>query len=98
MAELWGGQFYRQHPRIVVVVRASMDTSGATGQVQLTINGQAIGSAQSVGFTVAYFTFGPVDVSAYGYMQQLAVAVTGRKTAGTGTLRASVYSAYSLQS
>jgi hypothetical protein len=98
MQELWGGQIYRQQPRLVVVIRASSDVSGTTGQVQLTVNGVAQGSPQSVGFVAAYYTFGPIDLTGYGYMNQLAIAVTGQRTAGTGAIRASVYSAYTLQS
>lgn len=98
MQELWGGQIYVQHPRLAVVIRASSDVSGTTGQVQLTVGGVAQGSPQSVTFGVGFFTFGPVSLSDFGHMQQVAVAVTGRRTAGTGAIRASLYSAYTIQS
>lgn len=98
MVELWGGQFYRQQPQLAVVIKASMDTAGAAGQVQLTVGGLAIGSPQSVGFGVGYFTFGPVDLTSYGHMQQLAVAVIAKRVSGSGAIRAAVYSAFTLQS
>lgn len=98
MVELWGGQIYRQQPRLVVIARASMDTSGATGQVQLTVNGIAQGSPQAVSFSVGFFTFGPIDLTSYAYMQQIGIAVTGRRATGTGAIRAAVYSAYTIQS
>jgi hypothetical protein len=96
--ELWSGIIYRQQPRIVVVVRTATDVSGTTGQVQLTVNGTAVGSPQATSFTVGSVTLGPFDLSAYGHMQQLPIAVTAKRTAGTGAVRASVYSAYTLQS
>jgi hypothetical protein len=98
MQELWGGQIYSQQPRIAVVVRASTDTSGTTGQLQLTINGVAQGSAQNVAFSVGLISLGPFSLADFGHMDQVAIAVTGKRTAGTGALRATVYSAYTLQS
>ncbi|MDX3087199.1 hypothetical protein PV620_30305 [Streptomyces sp. ME02-6978a] len=90
---LWSGAFYKQLPRLSIVVQASMDTSGATGQLEMTVQGQVTGPAQSVGFVAGWFTF-TADVSGYDHMQQLDVVIRGRRTAGTGTLRAGLNSAY----
>lgn len=98
MVELWNGGIYAQQPRLVVVVRASADASGTTGQVQLAINGTVVGSPQTVGFAANYYTLGPVSLAAYEHMQQLQIQVMARRTAGTGAIRASLYSAYTLES
>lgn len=98
MTELWRGRIYRQHPKIVVVVDASMDTSGATGYIELRLNGVAQGSPTSVGFAAAFYTLGPFDMTQYGHMSQVDVSVMGRRNTGTGALRASIFSAYTLQS
>jgi hypothetical protein len=98
LADLWVTQIYKQQPRLVVVVVAACDLSGTTGQVQLTLAGTAVGAAQNVTTAANFYTFGPIDLSAYDHMQQVAISVAGRRTAGTGALRCGFYSAYTLQS
>ncbi|MET7649305.1 hypothetical protein ABZS83_37985 [Streptomyces sp. NPDC005426] len=97
LTELWAGRIYKQQPRLVVVVRASMDTSGATGSISLRINGESQ-PAQTVGFSVGYFTLGPYTLTNTDHMQQIDIAVEGKRDTGTGTIRASLHSAYTLQS
>ena len=98
MAELWRGMIYKQQPRVVVVMDAAMDTSGATGFIEMRINGIAQGSPTSVDFNGNYYTLGPFDLTSFAHMQQVAISVHGRRNTGTGTIRASVYSAYTIQS
>lgn len=90
---LWSGRFYKQTPNIAIVVQASMDTSGANGTLDMTVQGTVQGSAQNVGFSAGYLTF-TANLAAYDHMQQIDVAIRGRRTSGTGALRASLYSAY----
>ncbi|MFJ1581792.1 hypothetical protein ACIOC1_00445 [Streptomyces sp. NPDC088197] len=98
MADLWVGQIYKQQPRVVVVAVAACDTAGTTGQIQLSVNGTAAGAAQAVTTAGQVYTFGPFSLAAYDHMQQVTLAVTGRRTAGTGTVRAGFYSGYTIQS
>lgn len=98
MTELWRGVVYKQQPRLVVVAEASMDTSGATGYIELRINGVAQGSPSSVSFSANAYTLGPFDLSKFGHMQQITVSLMGRRNTGTGAIRASVVSAYTIQS
>jgi len=90
---LWSGRFYKQTPNLAVVVQASMDTSGANGTLDMTVQGTVQGAAQNVGFSAGYLSF-TANVAAYDHMQQIDVAIRGRRTSGTGALRASLYSAY----
>ncbi|MEV6696217.1 hypothetical protein AB0M68_03515 [Streptomyces sp. NPDC051453] len=96
LQELWAGGFYMQHPKLTVVVRASMDTSGATGEVQLKLDGATKGTAASVGFGVGYYTLGPFVLDG-GHMSQHFVSVMARKASGSGAIRAVVHSAYTHQ-
>ncbi|MFJ2631051.1 hypothetical protein ACIO6U_03680 [Streptomyces sp. NPDC087422] len=97
MADLLVGQIYKQQPKAAVVVVAATDTAGTTGQLQLTISGTAVGAAQAVTTSGNFFTF-TADLTAYDHMQQIAVSVAGRRTAGTGALRANFYTASTIQS
>lgn len=98
MAELWRGSIYKQQPRVVVVVDAAMDTSGATGYIELRINGVAQGSPTAVDFNGAYYTLGPYSLTQFAHMQQITISLMGRRNTGTGAIRASIYSAYTIQS
>ncbi len=91
--KLWAGRFYKQLPNIVLVMQVSMDTSGATGTIELTVGG-TVRASSSVSFSVGYVTLGPYALDGYDHMQQVDIVVQGRRTAGTGALRASLYSAY----
>lgn len=98
MTELWYGIVYKQQPRIVVAVEAAMDTSGATGFIEVRINGVAQGSPTSIGFTALPYTLGPFSLTPFAHMQQITVSLMGRRNTGTGAIRASVTSAYTIQS
>jgi hypothetical protein len=50
-----------------------------------------------VAATAGFFTF-TADLTTYDHMSQVAVSVAGRRTAGTGALRAQFYTASTLQS
>jgi hypothetical protein len=93
MQELWTGLIYKQQPKVVVVVNAAMDTSGATGLLELKINGVVQGSPQTVVFSVDPFTFGPFTIPG-DHMSQVDIVLQGRRSTGTGTIRASIHSAY----
>ncbi|WP_327703646.1 hypothetical protein OG530_19340 [Streptomyces decoyicus] len=97
MSELWAARIYKQQPKIVVVAEASMDTSGATGQIELTVGNIARGPV-SVSFGAAFYTLGPYDISAFAHMQAINVSLTGRRATGTGAIRATIYTAYTVQS
>ncbi|MFG3488564.1 hypothetical protein [Streptomyces sp. NPDC047972] len=92
---LWQGRFYKQLPNVVLVMQASMDTSGATGTIELAVGGTVRATA-SVAFSVGYVTLGPYALDSYSHMQQIDLTIQGRRTAGTGTLRATLYSAYQI--
>ncbi|MEU7044926.1 hypothetical protein AB0A77_28260 [Streptomyces varsoviensis] len=99
MTEMWVTRIYKQHPRIVVGVMATMDTSGAKGEIQVKVNGISQGSPQSVEFGVGTYTIGPIVFDeSIRHMDQVDVAVQGRRTSGTGAIRTSLFSAYTLQS
>lgn len=98
MTELWSGMIYKQQPRIVVVAVAAMDTVGATGYIELRINGAAQGSPTAIDAGGAYATLGPFNLNQFAHMQQISISLYGRRNTGTGSLRASVYSAYTIQS
>lgn len=99
MQSLFTGRFYKQQPRLVVLAQASMDTAGATGSLQLKINGVYQDVPQSVDFGVSTYTFGPFPLADFGgHMSQIEVSIDGRRDTGTGAIRATVYSSYTLQS
>ncbi|NEC93467.1 hypothetical protein G3I71_48850, partial [Streptomyces sp. SID12501] len=52
----------KQAPMAYVVVAHTNDTSGATGQVQVTVNGTAVGTPTSTTFGVATTTIGPFEL------------------------------------
>lgn len=81
-------QIPKQQPKLQVVVRATMDTSGATGEVRVLIDGTPWGSVESVGFVIGTYGFGGAQPVAGTHMQGLVVQVQGRRTAGTGGVRA----------
>lgn len=98
MKMLWRAGIYKQQQRVVVIADAAMDTSGATGYVELRVSGVAQGSPVSVDFTGGFYTLGPFDLSKFAHMSQISIEVYGRRNAGTGSIRASIWSAYTLQS
>jgi hypothetical protein len=83
---LWESQIHKQHPRYEVGVRASMDTPATTGELQVLVNGVALGSAAAQSFAVVSNVFGPVAVAGT-HMSVLTVEIQGRVTSGSGALR-----------
>lgn len=76
-----------QQPRLELAVRATMDTTGATGELQVLVNGLQFGSVQGLQFSVASYTFGPAPVVA-AHMSTLVVEVRARRRTGSGGVRA----------
>ena len=83
---LFEAQIHKQHPRYEVGCRATMDTSGTTGEVQVLINGVALGSTQAQSFLIKPNVFGPANVAG-SHMSTLTVEIQGRVTSGSGALR-----------
>lgn len=95
MQPLWEGRFYKQLPRVTVVVHTSMDTSGAIGAIELAINGVGQGTT-SVSFSVGYITLGPYSLAGYDHMQEVPLTVQARRVSGSGAIRAVVHTAYNM--
>jgi hypothetical protein len=82
---LWNTTVYKQHPILEVAVRATMDTSGTTGEVRVMADGVQIGATSSEGFAIAYKYFnGPLPGD---HMEGTFVEIQGRRTSPTGALR-----------
>lgn len=95
MTELWAGRMYKQLPHLVIVIRASMDTAAATGQIDVTIDGVSQGATSGITFGVGYYQLGPYDLGG-DHMDSMDIAVRGRRVTGTGTIRAGVIAAYNM--
>lgn len=95
--ELWTGRIYRQQPKITLLVRAAMDTEGATGEVRLRLDDRLMGEAQEVGHRVGWFTLGPFELPPE-QLAEVDVVVVGRRTEGHGSIRATVQGAWTHQS
>ena len=94
---LWDARMYMQQPRLVVGVRASMDTAGTTGEVKVQLSdGTQLGSTAAVGFAIGEYVFGPVAVAGE-HLSALTVQVQGRRTSASGALRVEPLYAYGLQ-
>ncbi|MEV4438980.1 hypothetical protein AB0K09_08175 [Streptomyces sp. NPDC049577] len=94
---LWHGRIYRQQPKITLLVRASTDNSDTKGAVQLFIGSDPVGSAENIGFGVGWTTLGPFALPG-GHMDQLDISLSAKRTAGTGSIRATVVAAWTRQS
>lgn len=75
----------KQQPRLDVLLRASMDTAGTTGEVRVLVDGVQFGSTTSESFVVNERFFGPAPVAGL-HTQELHVEIQGRRTSATGTL------------
>lgn len=82
---LFTTHFYKQHPRLEVSLRASMDTAATTGEVRVMVDGVQLGAttAESFAITTRYF----VGAVAGNHMTPLLVEIQGRVTSGTGALK-----------
>jgi hypothetical protein len=76
----------KQHPRLEVGYRASMDTTGTTGEVRVMVNGVQLGTTSTEGFVVATRYTGSLPVAG-GHMATLTVEIQARRTSATGALR-----------
>jgi hypothetical protein len=83
---LWTGRVYKQHPRLEVSYRASMDATATTGETRVMVNGVQLGATATEGFAVATRYAGPAAVAG-DHMAALTVEIQGRRTSATGTLR-----------
>ena len=95
---IWEVQISRQQPRIYVMLFATTDVSGTTGELRLACNGVQVGATQSISFGMGYREFGPASLpdGVFGDIMQL--TVDARRTAGTGKVRAAVAAAWTQQS
>jgi hypothetical protein len=83
---LWATRMLKQHPKLEVGVRASMDTSGATGELRVLVNGQQLGAISAVEFVLGYFIFGAAAVAG-DHMAALDVEIQARRTSASGAVR-----------
>jgi hypothetical protein len=83
---LWRGEMLKQHPQLSVATLASADTSGATGEIRVLVNGTQIGTTQTVGFAQTTSLVGPAPVAGT-HMQLLAVEIQARLASGTGSIK-----------
>lgn len=82
------GDFYRQHPKAIALVNAGCDASGTTGEVQVLVDDQPVGSPISLAFAVGVNVVGPFAVPGT-HMSSHRIKVQARRTAGTGNVCAS---------
>ncbi|MGW4505683.1 hypothetical protein ACWENO_13690 [Streptomyces sp. NPDC004436] len=87
----------KQQAMAYVVMGHTMDTSGASGQVQIYVNGAAIGSPTSVSFSVQTTTVGPFALPG-SHLDDVDIRMKGRFTGGAGSLRGQVMAASQIQS
>lgn len=83
---LWEARIYKQQPRLEVGARATMETSGDTGETRVLVNGVQLGATAAQTFLVLAHSFGPAAVAG-AHMEALTVQIQGRVTSATGTLR-----------
>ncbi|RBY82687.1 hypothetical protein DQ240_18510 [Blastococcus sp. TF02A-26] len=83
---LWDTTITKQQPRLQVGYRATMDTSGTTGETRVLVNDVQIGPVATEGFVVASRYVGPAAVAG-AHMSDLTIKIQGRRTSGSGALR-----------
>lgn len=88
----------RQQPRLFVRLRHTTDASGTTGEVRLMCDGTQLGPTIAVGFSVGFTDIGPLPLPAGDFGEILGMSVAGRRTAGTGAVRAMVTASWTQQS
>ncbi|NXY93494.1 hypothetical protein HYE82_03535 [Streptomyces sp. BR123] len=87
----------KQQAMAYVSVAHTMDTSGATGEIQVTVNGAAIGSPTGVIWSVQTTTVGPFSLPG-DHLAAVDLRVQARFTGGAGSLRCEVLAASQIQS
>lgn len=95
--DLYGGTSYKQQPQLYVRVLAGNDTSGATGEVQVLVNGVPLGTTASTGFSIAPHDFGPLPVAG-AHMDPLTITVQARMVSGAGSVKVSPVTCTGFQS
>ncbi|OKI52848.1 hypothetical protein [Micromonospora sp. CB01531] len=88
----------RQQPKLFVRLRHTTDLSGTTGELRLMCQGAQLGPTVTVSFAVNYTDIGPVALPAGNFGETLGLSVDGRRTAGTGAVRAMVTASWTQQS
>ncbi|MEU4595471.1 hypothetical protein, partial [Micromonospora aurantiaca (nom. illeg.)] len=88
----------RQQPRLFARIRHTTDVSGTTGELRLMCNGTQLGATVNVAFLISTTEIGPLTLPAGGFGEVLSLTVDGRRTAGTGTVRAMVTASWTQQS
>lgn len=76
----------KQHPKLYVRAWASNDTSGATGEVRLLVNGVPWGPTQATAFSITEYVWGPLAVDG-DHMSDLVVELQARVVSGSGGVR-----------
>lgn len=84
-------------PYAYVSLGYAADTSGTTGEVQVTVNGTPIGTPTAVTFAIGAVSVGPFALPG-AYKSQIEIRVQAHRTGGTGTIRCAVLAASGLQS
>ncbi|MFJ8208088.1 hypothetical protein [Streptomyces sp. NPDC096033] len=87
----------KQQPMAYVRIAATNDTSGATGQVKVVVNGADVGSPVSTSFAVATTTVGPFELPG-AHMATVDLRIQARVASGTGNVRCEVVHATQIQS
>ncbi|TDC02592.1 hypothetical protein E1091_00330 [Micromonospora fluostatini] len=88
----------KQQPRLFARIRHTTDVSGTTGQIRLMCNGEQLGPTTTVTFAIGYVDIGPLALPTSGFGDILGLSVDGRRTAGTGRVRATVTASWTQQS
>lgn len=95
--DIWRATISRQQAYAYLAIGATTDASGTTGELQVTLNGQSVGSVIPVAFTVTATTIGPIALP--GPLRgQVEIRVQARRTAGAGNVRCAVLAASGIQS
>lgn len=77
---------YRTHAGILAWTRASMDTSGSTGEVRVLVNSAQLDTPGTIGFAQTLSFHGPTILPGESY-DFLTVEIQGRVASGAGSLR-----------
>ncbi|MFB7671687.1 hypothetical protein ACFC26_09740 [Kitasatospora purpeofusca] len=89
--------FGRMQPYAYVSIGHTTDDPSTTGQVQLTVNGTAVGTPTSVVWGISAVTVGPFPLPG-AVTAQVELRVRARRTAGTGNVRCAVLAASGIES
>lgn len=87
----------RQQPQIFMRIRHTADVSGTTGELRVMCNGVQLGATIPVTFTITTTDIGPVALPPGPFSSVMGLAVDGRRTAGTGAVRAMVTASWTQQ-